>query len=136
MSYSTDKCLERLNTSENSKVVFAFSESFDLDPVITSDGVKIDINDDDGLYVSMTDSKGELRVYLDNNQFVFKKNSKEVDRIDVDHMLGLMKFLLYLTKTTEQKQEDGTVADLGIAPTGHVTHSVDCHDEDEEDDGW
>ena len=35
-----------------------------------------------------------------------------------------------------QKQEDGTAADLGPAPTGHVTHSVDCHDKDEEDDGW
>lgn len=33
------------------------------------------------------------------------------------------------------KNEDGTVADLGPAPTGHKTHLVNCSDEDEKEDG-
>lgn len=45
---------------------------------------------------------------------------------------------------TAQKQEDGTVADLGIVPTGHKLnsdkrepyHSLDIHDDKDEDDGW
>lgn len=46
---------------------------------------------------------------------------------------------------TEEKQsnEDGTVADLGLAPTGHKKdcdmHSLCVHDIDEDndfDDGW
>ena len=35
--------------------------------------------------------------------------------------------------------EDGTVGDLGIAPTGHKRepyHSLDIHDDFDEDDGW
>lgn len=56
--------------------------------------------------------------------------------------------LKQLLETAYQKFEEGTVVDLGLAPTGHLKqkdtiddtmHSLCAHDIDEEhnyDDGW
>lgn len=57
--------------------------------------------------------------------------------------MNISTFRLQEALLEKEKQEDGTAADLGPAPTGHKkddnVHSLCIHDIDEEndwDDGW
>ena len=112
----------------------------------TKDDVIIGIDEDEkGKYVSSKDKKGDiLKTYLEGDQFVFYRDGKEVNRIDVDHIIFLGKALEYLVDAVEKtKKEDGTASDLGLAPTKprpnvvinrEPEHSLDPGTG--EDDGW
>lgn len=61
---------------------------------------------------------------------------------DLRYLLEKANRELDTTEKSLEKSEDGTVADLGIVPTGHSDgkrepyHSLDIHDDEDEDDGW
>lgn len=125
MSYITDKCLER--TFKNEDTLYH-----------TTDDVIIGIDEDErGKYAKVKSGDSQHEIRIDGNAFVFYKDGVLYKKCNVKNALAFAKAIQYLVNAVEStKDEDGTAADLGAIPTGHYTHSVDCHDEDEDDDGW
>lgn len=125
MSYVTDKCLERTYKNEDTLAH-------------TKDGIIFGIDEDEqGKYVKVKSGDSQHEIRIDGNSFVFYKDGVLYKKCNVKNALAFAKAIQYLVNAVEStKDEDGTAADLGAIPTGHYTHSVDCHDEDEDDDGW
>lgn len=127
MSYITDKCLERMYKNEDTLVH-------------TKDDIIIGIDEDDtGKHLIIKDGQNpRAKIYLiDDNFMIDLLDKDEQKHMTKEFVLALANAIRYLVNAVEStKDEDGTAADLGAIPTGHYTHSVDCHDEDEDDDGW
>ena len=127
MSYITDKCLER--TFKNEDTLYH-----------TTDDVIIGIDEDDtGKYLIIKDGQNpRAKIYLIDDNFMIDSLDEDIQKYaSKEFVLSLIDAIKYLVNAVEStKDEDGTAADLGAIPTGHYTHSVDCHYEDEDDDGW
>lgn len=125
MNYTTQKCLERV-----------------LEDTVSSYGSGEDVK----TYQADTDEKGHYikcpdgtKMRLDGADVRFELPNGNVHTMAIEKMNAFCKAVNYLI---HEIQEDGTVADLGLAPTGHKKsdmHSLCAHDIDEEhdwDDGW
>lgn len=127
MSYITDKCLERTFKNEDTLAH-------------TKDNIIIGIDEDDtGKHLIIKDKlKPKVKIYLQDDRFIIEDLKTHTKKyLTLEFVLNLANAIKYLAKAVAlTKDEDGTAADLGAIPTGHYTHSVDCHDEDEDDDGW
>lgn len=125
MSYITDKCLERTFKNEDTLYHTKDNTIFGID------------EDEQGKYVKVKSGESQHEIRIDGNAFVFYKDGVLYKKCNVETALAFAKAIQYLANAVEStKDEDGTAADLGAIPTGHYAHSVDCHDEDEDDDGW
>lgn len=141
MSYSTDKCLERVHKVESEDLLKSTDCLFEYH---TKDGTQLGVGKDiKGNCVVSKDEKSILKCYVEGDNFAFYKNGKKYNTVPIDHTLGLLKCLDKLYRVEKQSNEDGTIADLGPAPTGHKKdcdmHSLCAHEIDEDhnfDDGW
>lgn len=141
MSYSTDKCLERAHKVESEDLLKSTDCLFEYH---TKDGTQLGVGKDiKGNCVVSKDEKSILKCYVEGDNFAFYKNGKKYNTVPIDHTLGLLKCLDKLYRVEKQSNEDGTAADLGLAPTGHKKdcdmHSLCAHEIDEDhnfDDGW
>lgn len=125
MSYITNKCLERAFKNEDTLHHTKDNTIFGID------------EDEQGKYVKVKSGESQHEIRIDGNAFVFYKDGVLYKKCNVKNALAFAKAIQYLANAVEStKDEDGTAADLGAIPTGHYTHSVDCYDEDEDDDGW
>lgn len=128
MSYVTDKCLER----------FSYKNEDTLAHTKNNEVISID-EDDTGKYLIIKKGQNpKIKIYLRDDNFMIDLLDEDIQKyMSKEFVLSLVDAIKYLANAVEStKDEDGTAADLGAIPTGHYTHSVDCHDEDEDDDGW
>lgn len=109
----------------------------------TKEGTQLGVGKDTkGNCVVSKDKESILKCYIEGDNFVFYKNGEKCNSAPIDHMLGMFKCLDKLYRIEKQSNEDGTVADLGLAPTGHkkdcAMHSLCVHDPEDNDfdDGW
>lgn len=114
----------------------------------------IDDKGEPGCYNIDADKAGKYVRNSDGNSFraegdylCFDTNNASHDyfRIPLAEARAFAEAILYYLDAIEKApdtNEDGTVADLGIVPTGHSDgkrepyHSLDIHDDEDEDDGW
>ena len=118
MDYVTRKCLERHNED-----VIASYQDDGVTKTMQAD------SDEQGLYVRRG---SDLKIRLSGNDIIVETE----DQTRTMSLEGFKAFVKAIEYLEQNKSEDGTVADLGAIPTGHYTHSLDIHDDEESDDGW
>ena len=139
MNISTFRLEEALSKSAN-----CLEDTDCLFEYHTKDGTQLGVGKDTkGNCVVSKDEKSVLKCYIEGDDFVFYKNGEKCNTVPIDHTLGMLKCLDKLCRVEKQSNEDGTVADLSLAPTGHKKdcdmHSLCAHEIDEDnnfDDGW
>lgn len=125
MNYTTMKCLQR--ATEDAISSYGSGEDVKTYQADT---------DENGHYIKCPDG---TKMRLNGTHISFERPNGTVQSTSIEKVEAFYKAAFYLI---HKMQEDGTVGDLGPAPTGHKKsnmHSLCAHDIDEEnnwDDGW
>lgn len=89
------------------------------DTIATFDGGSYNIDtDEQGHYIRNTDGN-TFRIEDDNIVFSVNNGNEDGWSIPIKEAKAFAESILYLLKAVK-KTEDGTVADLGLVPTGHT----------------
>lgn len=125
VSYSTQKLFERLSYKNEDTLAHTKDDTiFGID------------EDEQGKYVKVKSGDSQHEIRIEGNAFVFYKDGVLYKKCNMENALAFAMAIQYLANAVEStKDEDGTAADLGAIPTGHISHSLDM-DENDTDDGW